>query len=377
MGVTIAICCHNSAARIRPTLEHLLVQTGAAPGSWEVLLVDNGSTDGTAAVAKSTWISADVPLRITTEPQPGLMHARRRAFEEAAFEKVSFIDDDNWVCPQWVAGVARVMDAQPDVAALGARSEAVFEIPPPPWFADFQGCYAVGLQWPEAGDVTERRGFLWGAGLTIRKAAWRQILAQGFCSQLEGRRGAALTAGEDNEICQALRLAGWRLYLEPELSFQHFIPAQRLQWDYLRKVVTNFGASSILLDVYQWNYADASGPWHRRFAGHWLHPAVSAVKALAARPVAAIRVLCGRGGGHPAAYYVYFHRGRLRGALRMRGKYNAAFRSILQCAQSLKRSRRTGPPVSGEANAFAVNAGQPPGEKSLGGEINPTPCVRG
>ena len=266
MGVTVAICCHNSASRIRPTLEHLLAQVGAEAGSWEVLLVDNGSIDNTVALAKKTWISQNIPLRIVAEPQPGQMYARKRAFQEAAFEYVSFVDDDNWVCPQWVSQVARILEANPEVAALGTRGEPVFEVPAPSWFAEFRGCYAAAQQWPEAGDVTVKRGFLWGAGLTIRKAAWQQIIALGFHSQLEGRCGSALGGGDDNEICQALRLAGWRLYHEPELRFRHFIPAQRLKWDYLRRIVTNFGVSSILLDAYQWCYSDSKGPWHRRFS---------------------------------------------------------------------------------------------------------------
>jgi glycosyltransferase involved in cell wall biosynthesis len=339
-GVTVAICCYNSATRLRPTLEHLLAQVGAAPHSWEVLLVDNGSKDGTAAVARQVWTSQEVPLRIVTEPQSGVMYARKRAFDEAAFEYVSFVDDDNWVCAHWVSDVVRIMEANPNIAALGARSEPVFEIPPPPWFEGFQGCYAVGQQWPEGGDVTVGRGFLWTAGLTIRKTAWRQIVALGFRCQLEGRRGFALTAGEDNEFCQALRLAGWCLYLEPGLWFRHFIPARRLKWDYFRQLVMNFGISGILLDVYQWCYSDAKAPWHHCFSDHWLHPAVSAIKALAVRPVATARILCGGGVGHPAAYHVYFHYGRLQSALQMRGRYNAAFRSISQCAQALKNSRR-------------------------------------
>ncbi len=353
MGVTVAICCHNSAARIRPTLEHLLAQTGAATRSWEVLLVDNGCTDDTVAMAKQIWGSRNVPLRIVAEPELGLIHARRRAFDEAAFEYVSFIDDDNWVCPQWVSEVERIMDANPNVAALGTRGEPVFEVSEPPWFAAFQGCYATGQQWPETGDVTVSRGFLWGAGLTIRKSAWRQITALGFRSLLEGRRGTALTGGEDNEICQALRMAGWRLYQEPKLSFRHFISAQRLKWEYLGIIIMNFGASSILLDAYQWCYSDSETPWRRRFSGHWLHPAASAAKSLISKPLATALVLCGRGVGHPSAYYVYFHYGRLKSALKMRGRYNSNFRSIRECAQSLKRSQRNSPGISGKAAEIA------------------------
>ena len=355
-GVTVAICCHNSAKRIRPTLEHLLAQEGTAPHCWEGLLVDNASNDETVAEAKRVWSSKVVPLRIVTELQLGLMNARSRAFREAAFECVTFIDDDNWVFPQWISEVTRIMDAHPILGAVGARSDAVFEISPPPWFTEFQGCYAVGQQWPETGDVTVSRGFIWGAGLTVRKAAWQQIMALGFRSQLEGRRGSGLTAGEDNENCQALRLAGWRLYQEPQLNFRHFIPTQRLNWDYLRKIITNFGASSILLDVYQWCYSDVKPPWHRRFAGHWLHPAISASNALLARPVATARILLGFGVGHPDAYHVYFHYGRLQSALRMLGRYNDAFRSISQCARALKLGRRNLPRNPGNATEPATAA---------------------
>jgi glycosyltransferase involved in cell wall biosynthesis len=334
-GVTVAICCYNSANRIRKTLEHLLIQIGVSC-LWEVVLVDNCSTDNTAAVAEETWTSTVVPLRIVRESEPGQMYARQCAFREAAYEYVTFVDDDNWVCAQWVSEVARIMEANPQIAALGTRSEPVFEVTPPPWFKQFQGCYAAGQQWPEVGDVTETRGFLWGAGLTIRKTAWEKITSLGFHSQLQGRQGSALSGGDDNEICQALRLAGWRLYHEPRLSFKHFIPTTRLEWNYLRKIVTGFGASSILLDVYKWSYSNSKPPWHYQFSCYWMYPAISAIKALLKRPLATANILCGRGLGHPSAYYVYFHHGRLQSAWLMRSKYYTVFQSISKCAKSLQ-----------------------------------------
>jgi hypothetical protein len=59
--------------------------------------------------------------------------------------------------------------------------------------------------------MTTTRGYLWGAGLTIRKAAWQQLQAAGFTPMLLGRQGTMLSTGEDSEICYTLRLASWRL----------------------------------------------------------------------------------------------------------------------------------------------------------------------
>jgi len=136
------------------------------------------------------------------------------------------------------------------VGACGGWITAVCESAPPPWFERYAEKYAVGQQAAASGDVTVTRGFLWGAGLTIRQAAWQQLLAAGFRPVLLGRQGAKLTAGEDSEICFALRLAGWRLWYDRRLTVTHYLPAQRLEWSYLRRLYRGFGASFALLDAY-------------------------------------------------------------------------------------------------------------------------------
>jgi cellulose synthase/poly-beta-1,6-N-acetylglucosamine synthase-like glycosyltransferase len=150
-----------------------------------------------------------------------------------------------------VATVSELMTTHPDVGACGGAGEAVPETDLPWWFEKFQGHFAVGPQCADAGDVTWTRGYLWGAGLAIRKAAWSQLIAKGYRSLLTGRKGASLTAGEDTELCFALRSAGWRLWYEPRLRFKHLLPAGRLQWSYLRGLHRGFGAAEAVLDAYQ------------------------------------------------------------------------------------------------------------------------------
>ena len=194
--------------------------------------MDNASTDDTAEAALAAWPpDAPAALRVVREHQLGLGHAHARGFAEASGQLVTWVEDDNWIAPDWLELVSRTMEEHPEVGALGGFNEPVCEISPPPWLERFQYAYAAGPQGPARGDVTASRGFLWGAGLTVRKGAWDQLVGQGFRLQLPDRQGStSFNSGGDSEICFALRLSGWRLWFEPRLRLRHFLPGHRLEW---------------------------------------------------------------------------------------------------------------------------------------------------
>ena len=91
---------------------------------------------------------------------------------------------------------------------------------------------------------------LWGAGLSIRWSAWEQLDSNGWRHLLGGRLGANLSGCDDLELSYALRFAGWKLWYEPRMRLQHFLPARRLHWPYLRRLHRGGGASSVGLDPY-------------------------------------------------------------------------------------------------------------------------------
>lgn len=251
-GVSVVVCCHNSSSRLAATITHLKQQSVSPEIPWEVIVVDNVSTDGTEDFAVNCWAdTGPAPLRVIKEPQLGLSHARKRGFSEAKYEFITFVDDDNWVCPRWVQLVSEIMSTHPSVGACGGLSEAVCEIEPPYWFSFFEKKYAVGAQGEDAGDISESPGSLWGAGLSVRKSAWQQLETAGFRPLLPDRHGTILSAGGDSELCFALRLAGWRLWYDPRLTLKHFLPASRLNWGYLRRLHRGFGASYVWLDRYK------------------------------------------------------------------------------------------------------------------------------
>jgi glycosyltransferase involved in cell wall biosynthesis len=270
-GISVVICCHNSAKLLPGTLAHLLSQNVDRNINWEVIVVDNGSTDDTSEVAKSFWPeTAPVKLKLISEPKLGAAFARARGLKEANYDIVSLLDDDNRISANWLATVFEVMNRGPDIGGCGGYNEYKCEISPPWWFDKYKDSYAVGPQASKTGDITFSRGYLWGAGLTVRKSAWIKLQKIGYKFFLPCRKGNSLTSGGDSELCFALRLSGWRLWYDSNLRLTHYISSHKLNWDYLRALHRGFGASSIWFDPYlafiQGSAMDSKQTWKREIA---------------------------------------------------------------------------------------------------------------
>lgn len=284
-GVSVILCCHNGASRLPETLGHLAAQLGIASNRLEIIVVDNGSTDGTADVARDSWATFRRPpgsLRVISEPKLGLMNARLAGIAAARFQTLSFIDDDNRVNPYWCARVQVLMHQHPTVGLIGGLGRAVFDenAAEPFWFERFQRGFAVGPQAEHEGLQTGWRDSFYGAGLTMRREAVESILARGFAPLLTGRSGSGLGAGEDSELCLALALDGWRLCYEPRLTFDHLMTTGRLNTDYLVRMYDGFGYASVALDAYV---------MVARFGVHvpaWAIRTISSLKHIAARRTA-------------------------------------------------------------------------------------------
>jgi glycosyltransferase involved in cell wall biosynthesis len=252
-GVSIIICCFNSAGRLLPTLTHIAKQKVANSIPWEVILIDNASTDTTAETANEIWnnFNSNIPFQIINEQKQGLIYARQRGFTEAKYEFISFIDDDNWIEEKWIEKVYEIFNGDEKIGACGGSSEAVFESFIPDWFSKYEKNFAVGRQAEESGYIENKVGFLWGAGLSFRKSLWFRLKTKDFKNLTIGREGKKITAGEDTELCYAIRLLDYQLYYKEDLFLKHFISTDRLSFSYLEKMVVGFGKSNVRLNCYR------------------------------------------------------------------------------------------------------------------------------
>lgn len=329
-GVSIVVCCHNSTRLLPETLACLAAQQfSSTPPPCEVIVVDNASTDQTSEIARASWpAEARIPLRILNEPTLGLTAARLRGIAQAKYEFICFIDDDNRVGSDWIEAVFRVMTEHPRVAACGGQIEPQPETKLPAWFDQFQSYYAVGKQADHAGDVTESRGYLWGAGLCLRKTAWTALADNHFDFLLSDRKGMSLSSGGDAELCYALRLGGWRLWYEPRLSMQHFLPDARLQWSYLRRLSRAFGAATAGFDSYDMALKGMPRGFVDKLRQTWSWQTFATLWYLLKSPVKLIRSAIATMEGEPDALRVENLWGRLVELLRHRRSYAANIQQL-------------------------------------------------
>lgn len=229
-GVSIIICCHNGQARLPETIRHIAHQVVPAYIPWELIIIDNGSTDNSAIVARAEWQKhrVDIYLKIVKESTLGLSYARARGFKEARYEYVVMCDDDNWLDENYVHNVYTIMSEKPNVGALGGFGKIVYEVEPPT--AELSYIFAAGEQALQSGKVLANK--VYGAGCVIRNSAYSNLLRTGFKSLLTDRRGAELSSGGDYELCLAMAIMGYDIWYDRRLRFIHFITKERLTWEY-------------------------------------------------------------------------------------------------------------------------------------------------
>ena len=252
-GISVVICCYNSASRLPETLKHLARQVVPDLIPWEVIVVNNASTDDTARMAQRLWdgFGNPAPFCVVEEVMSGLCHARERGIASAQHGVLVFLDDDNWLAEDYLRIAHQVMSEHERIGVLGGKIAAAFEIDPPGWFPQLQSCYAVGAQGRSTGDITDYKRHLAGAGMVLRKAAYSDLKARKFKFLLSGRTGKQTTSGEDVELCLALVLLGYRIWYDERLRLDHFIPRQRLTRDYALRLAHGNRVAGPVLACYE------------------------------------------------------------------------------------------------------------------------------
>lgn len=221
---SVVICTYNRAALLRMVLESLIVQQ-LDHSRFEVLVVDNNSTDETRAVSEE-FISRAPHVRYVLERRQGLSYARNRGYEEARGCYIAYSDDDNQLPPDWLHTAVTIVERE-GAGVFGGPSRAFFITPRPRWFSP---TYAVFSPSWSAGDLQPSQ-FLCGNNIFIRKTLLEAI--GGFDPQM-GMQGDKLGYGEETELIARIRdrLPHERIFYDPALWVYHLVRPNkmRLRW---------------------------------------------------------------------------------------------------------------------------------------------------
>jgi len=266
-GVSVILCCYNSSQRIEKTLQALSKQQVQKDLKWELIIVDNASTDNTGQTAETLWhrLGNKTQMKLVYELKPGLGEARNRGIREAHFGTLIFCDDDNWLDPKYIQIAKEIIDSDCRIAACGGLGIPIFENQNPPiWFDEYAEAFALGEQ-----SLNTENGLilnLYGAGLVVRKQYLMDLYNSGFTPVMSGRIGKKLSSSEDTELTYALVLKGYKLQYTDDLKFFHFIPKERLTLAYLQKLFIAFGTDGPVRNLY---YAHISARYIHKHITNW------------------------------------------------------------------------------------------------------------
>jgi len=219
----------------------------------ELILVDNASSDHTVEKSLSVWEKLGNPfkLHVLNEPKLGLMYARELGMKHARFSYWLFCDDDNRLDSSYAQRAWKRMEENAEIGVLGGLGLPDFGGVLPEFnFQDVQSCYAVGPQFHTPGEVSGSRNVVYGAGMVVRAEGWDRLLTSGYQPVSVGRQGERLSSGEDAELCLAMRMAGYKIWYDPELLFHHFIHQHRLKQEYLDKLQRGITDSNFISNYY-------------------------------------------------------------------------------------------------------------------------------
>lgn len=254
-GISVIVCCYNSALRLPLTLGYLSKQKTEKNLSWEIIIVNNNSKDNTVETAKSSWQSFanGKELQIIDEYKPGLSFAREAGVKAALYDIIIFCDDDNLLAENYLQRSYNLVKRTKNekYGIWGGKIEACFDNDTivPEWFEKEKANYVVGEQGSKSGDISSR-GYVWGAGMVILKNVFFKVTDHNIPLLLTGRKENVLLAGDDSEICLRSLILGYKLYYDDSLTLKHYIPEYKLSLAYNEGLKKGFFTSGNVLNKY-------------------------------------------------------------------------------------------------------------------------------
>ncbi|MCP6757932.1 MAG: hormogonium polysaccharide biosynthesis glycosyltransferase HpsE [Fischerella sp. CENA71] len=239
---TVAIPTYNGEKRLPNVLEHLLNQTGVENLNWEIIIVDNNSSDQTAEVIShyQNNYNGKFTIKYFQEKEQGIAFARQRAVTEAKGDFIAFLDDDNLPANDWILQSYKFGQKYPHAGAWSGKIHGSFEVNPPENFKKIQTFLAIREHGEEAHlfDANTLR-LPPGAALVVRKQAWCESVPKKLI--FKGRLGKFMISGDDTEVLLYIHKAGWQIWYNPAMHVVHQIPSWRLERDYLLNLAFGCG----------------------------------------------------------------------------------------------------------------------------------------
>ena len=246
MDLSVVVATYNRAHLLAGTLEALAAQEVPASLTWEIVVVDNNSTDSTPRIVEDFLRTSPLPVRYALEPAQGTNHARNRGVGESTGTIIAFTDDDVVPARNWVRSIVAGMSRW-GADGIGGRILPQWLARPPAWLERDRHLWeALALRdapTPAELRLTAAGRFcqgveIWGANMAFRRSLFDQV---GVFDPSIGHRGDRLVGGDETEFVRRAVRAGCRIVYDPDLIVWHRIGPERLKKRFFRRKCFHIG----------------------------------------------------------------------------------------------------------------------------------------
>jgi len=251
--LSVVIPTRNRAASMDRVLNSLVsLQNPGWP--YEIIMVDNGSTDTTRQVAESYQQTSLPQLRYVFEHNPGLHNGRHRGAFEARGQVLCYLDDDVKVDPLWLKSVVETFETTGAVL-VGGKILPEYEQTPPDWVKEFVksvGNYGYNIGQLTLIDLGEQIReidpiYVWGANFSIRK----DVLFEcgGFRPDSMPKELLDLRGDGETGLSRAIKQKGYKAFYHPRAMVRHCISKDRLTVEYFCARMFSQGISDSFTEI--------------------------------------------------------------------------------------------------------------------------------
>ncbi len=235
MNLSVIIPTRNRSDLLKSTLLSISCQN-FTQNDFEVLVIDNGSTDNTKEIVNS-FKDKIQNLKCFYEPAPGLHVGRHKGLKEASADIIVYADDDIEAFPTWLEGIwESFQDGK--VALVGGNNLPKYETSPPIWveslwsynqYGKHNGYYSL----IDFGDVQKEIDpyFVFGCNFSIRKSTLLEF--GGFHPDAMPREKIKYRGDGESYISAQILKKGYKTVFNPKASVFHYVPSARMSKDYL------------------------------------------------------------------------------------------------------------------------------------------------
>jgi glycosyltransferase involved in cell wall biosynthesis len=243
--ISVILCTYNRCHSLAKALDSVAVSKLPDSIDWEVLVVDNNSSDQTREVVERFCRRHSDRFRYLFEPQQGKSHALNAGIRESRGEILAFIDDDVTVEPMWLQNLTAPLQDREEVAGSGGRILPAHAFSAPRWLA-LSGPYAMGgilyAHFDLGDEAKELEQPPYGTNMAIRKKMFDKY---GYFRTDMGPCPGSEIRNEDTEFCRRLLAGKERLRYAPSAIVYHEVPLNRISKKFFLKWWFDYGRALI------------------------------------------------------------------------------------------------------------------------------------